>query len=422
MWFSSSLLLALVLFQPSWLRGQLAGQKNQPSRVVSRKSAEYHLAQGYAALRNNRYHEAENEFRAALALNPRLVLRARFPLAVALFQAHNLTQARREFEAVRQSVGDQPNVMYYLGRLDLMEGNADAAIRALTRAATKPPFPDTAYYLGYAYLNKGELAPAEKWLSKAVQLVPNDPAVRYRLGILYRREGRNKEARESFALSEKLRNEQVEQDRLRLQCLQKLKESTLAEARPVCEQLDDPHDAAKLTILGTIYGEHGDYEDALKPLRRAAELMPHSPQMEYNLALCYFHLKQFEKAREPLAEATKRWPDLYNINALYGLVLLHLGQNRAAYNALRHAHNLDPQDAEITHLLFQLSLALAEQSRKTKQYAAALKFLKEAAQIFPKDPEPLQRMANVYLQTGHPNLAAQAQREASRLSSQADAH
>ena len=66
--------------------------------------------------------------RAALALDPRLVLQARFPLAVALFELHQAQESRREFEAVRRQNGDDPNVDYYLGRLDLTEGKLDAAV------------------------------------------------------------------------------------------------------------------------------------------------------------------------------------------------------------------------------------------------------------------------------------------------------
>ena len=44
--------------------------------------------------------------------------------------------------------------MYYLGRLDLMEGKVDEAILKLTIAASDPPFPDTPYYLGFAYFKK----------------------------------------------------------------------------------------------------------------------------------------------------------------------------------------------------------------------------------------------------------------------------
>lgn len=416
LWLPAGLLLGLTIVAGRASTAQ-APTASAPSQAVPPRSAESHLAQGYAALKNDRYDEAAREFRAALALDPHLVLRARFPLAVALFESHQPAAARQEFEAVRREVGDHPNVMYYLGRLDLMEGHNEAAIRELTRAESQRPFPDTAYYLGFAYLNQGELALAEKWLRKAAELVPDDPGVRYRLGILYRKQGREQEAKEAFALSEKLRRQQAEQSRLRLECMQKLNQTTLEEARPVCEQLDAPQDAQKLTMLGTIYGQHGDYREALEPLRRAAELAPQSPQMQYNLALCYFHLNQFEDARAPLARVAERWPDLFELNALYGVVLLRLGENLPAYRVLSHVHDLNPQDPETTHTLFQLALTLAEKSRAGKQYAAALKYLEEAAQLRPANPDPHRRMAEVYSLTGKADQAARERQKAKLLSS-----
>jgi len=61
-------------------------------------------------LRQDRYDEAVKEFRAALSLDSTLTLRARFPLAVALFEMKKFDEARQEFEAVRREVGDHPNV------------------------------------------------------------------------------------------------------------------------------------------------------------------------------------------------------------------------------------------------------------------------------------------------------------------------
>src|SRR5690242_12497711 len=47
-----------------------------------------HLGAGYENLKNNRYDAAAREFRAALALDPKLLLQARFSLAVSLFELH----------------------------------------------------------------------------------------------------------------------------------------------------------------------------------------------------------------------------------------------------------------------------------------------------------------------------------------------
>ena len=75
---------------------------------------EAHLGRGYDALKQDRFEEAAGEFRAALRLDPSLVSRARFPLAVALFDMKESNAARQEFEAVRRKLGDHPNVLYYL--------------------------------------------------------------------------------------------------------------------------------------------------------------------------------------------------------------------------------------------------------------------------------------------------------------------
>src|SRR6202035_3984027 len=57
-------------------------------------------------------------------------------------------------------------------------------------------------------------------------------------------------------------------------------------------------------------------------LQRAAELAPQSPQMQYNLAFTYYELKRFEEARQPIAKAVQRWPDIFQLNSLYGAFYL----------------------------------------------------------------------------------------------------
>src|SRR6516165_2242903 len=197
-------------------RGGFAQERAESSagHVSSTDTPEAHLGAGYEDLKNNRFEAAAREFRAALALNPKLVLQAEFPLAVSLFELHQMEEARREFEAVRRAGGDHPNVDYYLGRLDLSEGKSDAAIQELSRAAAHPPFPDTAYYLGSAYLKRHDLKSAEQWLVKAAELAPRDAAVQYRLGLLYSEAGRQEEAQRAYSRSEQLRQRDAEVDRL----------------------------------------------------------------------------------------------------------------------------------------------------------------------------------------------------------------
>ena len=189
-----------------------------------------------------------------------------------------------------------------------------------------------------------------------------------------------------------------------------------AEAHALCDQMYDANDAAKLTALGTIYGSHGDLDAALKPLQRAAELEPESPQSQYNLALVNFQMNRFEEARAPLAKAAERWPDLFQINALYGAVLAKLGEDQAAYATLRHAHQLNPQDKATEDLLFLTTLGMGRKSQNAKEYADGLRYFQEAAKLRPQEASPHVGMAEIYGLTGRLGLAMQERREAERLS------
>jgi tetratricopeptide (TPR) repeat protein len=392
------------------------GQAAPSTKSAMSDAVEAHLGKGYDALKQDRYEVAVGEFRAALALDPTLVLRAQFPLAVALFEQHKSADARRELEAVRRETGDHPNVLYYLGRLDIDDRNFESAIKNLSQAIAQPPFPDTAYYLGFAYFKQGDLANAEKWLKEAERLKPRDSRVPYQLGFVYRKLGREEDAKQSLALSEELHRQDDSEAQLRSECGQKLDQGLRDEAHAICEKLYHPDDAERLTALGMIYGQHGDSEAALKPFLRAAELSPQSPQVLYNLALTYVHLQRYEDALRPLETALKRWPDLFPLNSLYGAVLAKLGDDPRAYETLHHAIELNPQDSSTADLLFETTVKLGEKSQKERQYSSALRYFEEAAKLQPRAPEPHRGMAEVYAREGKPARAAGEQKEADRLS------
>jgi tetratricopeptide (TPR) repeat protein len=364
----------------------LAGALLPQAAAPHPDNAEAHLGKGYDALRQEQYNIAAAEFRAALRLDPKLVMRARFPLGVALFELKQPAEARQEFEAVRRAAGDQPNVAYYLGRLDLLDRNYASAVRNLTAAMAQPPFPDTAYYLGVACFKRGDLPAAGKWLREAARINPRDALAPYQLGMLYRQQGREEEAHQALARSAELRRRDAEESRLRTECGLKLDAGPRQQARAFCQKLYDPGSAERLTALGTLYGQHGDFEAALDPLRRAAELEPQSPQTQYNLAWTYYQLHRLAEAREPLARAVERWPDLFPLNALYGAVLARLGEDQAAYHTLGRAHQLNPRDQSTTNLLYTVTLRLAQQSRAAHQESEARRYSEEAARLRPGTP------------------------------------
>jgi len=411
-WLRTSL-LTLFLLPGSSSCQEAASQGKQPNKMAE-DSLELQLGKGYESLKQERYEDAEKAFRAALAIDPSMALRARFPFAVALFEQHKNQEARREFETVSRAAGERPSILYYLGRMDYEEQNYKSAAARLGKASAQPPYPDTAFYLGLAYLKLGSNDDAEKWLKKAMEVNPADTRAEYELAKLYRKAGREDEAKQAF---QNTREKKVQSDKLsqlKYQCGQELGRG-LNEAAPSCDQLDDPNDADVLTALGVLYGEHGQLEKALKPLQRAAELSPQSPQIQYNLAYTYVQLRRFEEARTPLESAVKRWPDLFPLNALYGAVLWNTGEPQAAYEALHHAHQLNSQDAATTDLLYQSVMEMAARSEKAGADSDALRYLQEAATLAPADPTPHQRLAAIHRRAGRISQAGAEEKKAAEL-------
>ena len=404
-----ALLVATALF------GQSASQKQSPPKVGAHESVEVHLGKGYEALKQERYDDAVEQFRAALAVDPTLIMRARFPLAIALFEQHKNTEARHELEMVRREAGERPSVSYYFGRLDLEEQNYKNAVTNLNRAITKPPFPDTAYFLGFAYLKAGNEQDAEKWLKEAAKRNPEDSRAEYQLALLYKKEGREEEAKQAFSRTKEQRDQSNKLSQLKWDCAHELDRGVSEQAISVCEQLDNPEDAEMLATLGILYGQHGELERALKPLQRAAELSPQSPQMQYNLAFTYVQLGRFADARAPLAGAVERWPDLFSVNALYGAVLWQLGEAQPAYQELKRAHQLNAEDAGTTDLLYTATLELAKKSEAGGADGEALGYLKEAASLKPDAQEPHQRMLAIYTRTGQSELGKTEQEKLAQL-------
>ena len=389
--------------------------KKPPQKQPAKASPNAHLGKGYDALKQDRYDVAVEEFRAALAIDPKLTLRARFPLAVALFESHQSEASRKELETVRREVGDHENVLYYLGRLDLDDRNFDGAVKNLAKAAAKPPFPDTAYYLGFAYFKQGDLPSAEQWLKQAMVATPRDARVPYQLGQVLRKLGREEEAQKILAQSSDQRQRDAAESQLRVECAQKLDKGPREEAHKFCDQLYDPDSVEKLTALGTIYGQHGDPEAALKPLQRAAELAQQSAQMQYNLAMAYYQLDRLSEARDALKDTVTRWPDVFQLSALYGAVLAKLGDDIPAYETLRHAHDLNSQDTATADLLFLSTLKLGYKSGEAGSLAESMRYFEEAAKMRPQEPEPHRGMAIVYEQSGRHAEAVAEQVKAERL-------
>ncbi|HWG21895.1 MAG TPA: tetratricopeptide repeat protein [Terracidiphilus sp.] len=339
--------------------GICLAQARQPA--VQQPGADAHLSRGAQLMHDQLFDAAAGEFEKALALHP-ADPRAHFQYAVCLLSLGRNDEARREFEKVQKLAGESRYVTYYLGRIDLLSNDYASAIQRFRSLAENPPYPDTAFYLGVAYVSSGDGNDGTKWLERAAKLQPGDYRVHYRLARAYSSAGREQDASREYSLYNKLLNQHKSTETEVRACADALRTQPIsAAAQEVCQRMFDPNDPEKLTLLGQLYGDAGAYEKALDPLTRAVQLDPNSYEAWHNLGLTYFRLQRYKEARAPLEKATALRPEAYGSVVILGATLYMLGDDEAALPVLEHAHRLNPGDAQTTAVLEKLR---AEHAKK----------------------------------------------------------
>lgn len=312
-----------------------------------------HLSRGAELMQKQLFDQAAAEFEKAIALSP-ADPRAHFQYAVCLLSVGRNDEARKQFDEVKKLNGDSPYLTYYFGRLDLMSDDFASAIKLLGSVVEKPPFPDTSFHLGVAYVSNGDVRNGIKWLEQAAKVMPDDYRVHYRLARAYSTAGRKPDADREYSLYTKLLNEHKNTETEVRACTDALRTQTPAAAHEVCQRMYDPNDPEKLTLLGQVYGDTGDFKNALEPLTRAVQLDPKSYEAWHDLGLTYYRLKRYQDARAPLEKAVALRPDAYASVVLLGSTLYVLGDDDAAIPVLEQAVRMKPEDVQTANVLKQL--------------------------------------------------------------------
>jgi len=337
----------------------LAAPAQQPA-AKQPSGAEAHIGKGTQLMHEQLYETAAKEFEQAAALEPNNA-EAHFQDAVCLLALGRNDDARTQFEQVEKLKGSSRYVTYYLGRLDLLANDYPSAIKRLSAVAANPPFPDTYFHLGVAYVSSGDTGKGIAWLEKAVKLTPSDYRVHYRLARAYSTAGREQDAAHEYALYSQYLSQHKSTETDARACSEALRTQSADAAHDVCQHMFDPNDPEKLTLLGQLYGEAGQFPQALDPLNRAVQLDPDSYEAWHDLGLTYFRLEKYADARGPLEKAARLRPTAYGTVVMLGATLYMLGDDAAALPVLEHAHQLNPSDEQTAAILDKLR---AEQPKK----------------------------------------------------------
>ena len=353
-------------------------------------AARAHLGSGNQLMQAERYADAAREFEQALHDDATLS-EAREQLAICYFELREYARARPLFEQMAAIKGSARIAAYYLGRIDLIERDFDSAIRHFGSIPRRNPVRDELYYLGSAYYKLEKYPESIEILRQAATDNPRDARIHQLLARAYQKLGRGSEAEKEFAETRRLHDYYLEGSTAIGRCRALLVQQKTEEAWTLCRQLADTDDVDKIVAIGMLFGQAEQYRPAMEVWEKAAELDPDSSEIQYNLALTLFQLKDARRARDRAAAAVRLRPDFVEANILYGTILYMGGEDGEALTVLTRAHELKPEDKTAGRLLAE-ELTIAAANQDCAQAAASLK---KAMTLQPDLPSVARRTAEI---------------------------
>ncbi len=194
----------------------------------------------------------------------------------------------------------------------------------------------------------------------------------------------------------------------------------------------NPDSAAHHTLLGLIYLEEKDLTRAEATLRRALEIDPDRDGALAALGDVLMNMRRPEEARRLLEKAIARQPSLVEVRLALGRVYSKMGRFGEATRQMSEAVRLDPRlavahaqlgmmyvmqerpERAVPHLekaleldpgLYELRLHLAVQYHDLRKLPACEAALEAALERRPGEAEAVRLLADLYRETGRPELA-----------------
>lgn len=360
---------------------------------LSQAGSNSHNNRGVLLMNQGRYHEAVEEFLAALESNPQFLV-----------------------------------ARINMGRSYMFQGDSNEALEVFEEVLRRDPTSqEVENSVGNIYMERGDLARAEKHFLRAREIEPNDTHVLNSLGILYERQGRWEK---SIALyrqvtevdpdygegynnlgnvmkqqgrlqeAEALYQQAMEADPTFVGSYNNLAliyqergdlEGAIALYRKALEKAPD-HPKVRLN-LGSLYYQRGDYKEAVAEFQRALELDPNYPDAHNNLGAVFGQLGEFDRELEELESALALRPDYADARHNLGLAYLRAGQDERGIEQLRRAVKENP---DYFSALVNLGAALSRRGR----HEEGIPYLERSLELNPDLPQVRNTLAAAYLAAG----------------------
>jgi tetratricopeptide (TPR) repeat protein len=382
------------------------------AQALAPETFEWHYLDAFVLQRMARHAEAAERLRVATKISPENKP-ARVKLADALFEAGNVEESRRLFEALTADSATELIGQFGLGRIAALEKRHEEAVERLERAVAQFPEWGSAYYaLALSYRALGRREEAARALELHAKYGPAWPALddpvlatvaalrddgrallQRGIALAARGDLAGAIAAHEAALAKDPNQPQAHANLISLYGRQKewaKAEMHYREALRFGGEAADAH-----YDYGVLLGLQEKWEPAADAYRKAIAANPLHARAHNNLGDVLERQRQFEAALESYRRACEAQPlfRLARMNA--GRMLMALGRDAEAVTELEKS--VDPRDAEAARYLFALSVAYARSGRK----AEAIKWATDARELA--------------LHYGQKELAAAIERDLGRL-------
>ena len=160
--------------------------------------------------------------------------------------------------------------------------------------------------------------------------------------------------------------------------------------------------------LGQVYQILKRFTEAINVLKRACELQPDSSEANYTLGMCYFETEKYTEAARFCKKASDLAPDDSNILSSLGDIYRESDDQYNAITAYKQALEVDPGQVDV---MIRLGTAYIN----LKRYGPARLILDKAVAAKPDKPEPYIALGYCLLSQKDPKGALEAYRKGSEL-------
>jgi len=198
-----------VLYAAYRTYSDLAGESMLALSLAAPDSAQMHQLMAHEDARQGNTNAAVEQFRKAIAINPHLP-GVHFELAELLHSSQNEVLKQEAEQEYRTALVENPHdekATLRLAEIDAQKGRIEKSAEEYAKAVElQPGDADAKLGLAKALTDMNQAEKALPLLEQAVQLEPTNAIAHYRLGSLYRKNGRVEDAKKELDLYKKYKD------------------------------------------------------------------------------------------------------------------------------------------------------------------------------------------------------------------------